>query len=241
MSSPLFVVDQIAVSYGKKQVLHDVSFSVSAGEVAGVLGPNGVGKSTMLKAAAGQLDTTAGTVLVKGVSTAEDKVRFDVGYLPDVGGLFTRLSVREHLELAARLWRLKDYRDRADYLVDRLLLGNFIDTPAAELSHGTARRCGTAVAFLAEPSVVLLDEPFDGVDPVAARAVRLLMREHADAGNCVVTSTHLLDVAERACDSLVMFASGTIIAKGTASELRVQSGEPGPLEDSYIAILDSLP
>jgi ABC-2 type transport system ATP-binding protein len=228
-------VDRLVKRYGTRVVLDGMTVSAAPGEVVGLLGPNGVGKSTTLRIAAAIDRPDGGAVHVAGIDALEypEQARRCVGYLPDVGGLLPRLSVAEHLELAARLWGLRQWKQRRDELVEQLDLGGVIDTAAGALSHGLSRRCGLAVATLARPSVLLLDEPFDGVDPFAAVAVRDVVAAAAGDGAAVICSTHLLDTAARLCSRLVIVGAGQVLASGTPAQV----APDGDLEAAYLELM----
>lgn len=232
------VLSSLVKSYGTKRVLNGVDLQVAPGEIVGLLGPNGVGKSTTLRAAAALTGLDGGQVLVDGVDPARQPLaaRAAVGYLPDVGGLFPRLTVMEHLELAARLRQVHNWEPAALELLRQVDLLDDADLPAGRASHGMSRRLGIAIAMLAAPPVVLLDEPFDGVDPLASRAVRALLRRAAEAGATVLCSTHLLDVAARTCNRLAVVAAGRVVAVGTPADLAASTGA-GDLEEAYAVLM----
>lgn len=211
----------ITKSYRERQVLRGVSLQAAPGQVVGLLGPNGIGKSTTLRILAGVDQPDSGTITVGGIDPATDPMgaRRNVGYLPDVGGLIPRVTVDEHLNISERLWGLKNCGSWRNELVERLGLSAMLNMPAAKLSHGMSRRCGLALALLAKPAVILADEPFDGVDPVAGQVVVDLLREAADDGAAVVCSTHLLHTAKQMCDEVVIMDSGTIVRSCPADEL----------------------
>lgn len=231
----------VSLSYDSREVLCGVSVEVPAGTVVGIVGPNGVGKTTLLRCAAGVGEADTGQFIANGVRRSEDPetYRRQVGYLPDVGGVFARLTGWEHLELTARLWGLgAGWEGEARYLLERLGLTEAADALLRTYSHGMTRRLGVCVAMLARPPVVLLDEPFDGVDPLAGKALRKLVAERAAGGDGVVLSTHLLDVAAAACDVIHVMAQGRIIASGADDELCAQAGV-ARLEDAYVRLVEA--
>jgi ABC-2 type transport system ATP-binding protein len=217
-----------------------VDLTVAPGEVVALLGPNGAGKSTTLRICAGAASPDRGEVRVFGSLVGTDALdaRRQVGYVPDVGGLFPRLTGWEHLELAARVHGLPPaWVMRGRELVDLLGLTPSAGRRASTYSHGMSRKLSLAVALLPSPGLLLLDEPFDGVDPAGTRAVRELVAEFAARGTGILVSTHLLDTAERISDRLVLIRAGRVLASGDAGELRARAGEAGPLEDAYLALM----
>ncbi len=240
MLLPALVADGLVKDYRGYRALLGLDLIVEAGEVVGLLGPNGAGKSTTMKICSGVAAPTYGGVRVAGVDLATDPVgaRRLLGYVPDTGGLFPRLTGWEHLELAARLHGLDpSWVDHGRALLDELGLTEAAGRRTSTYSHGMSRKLSLAIAVLPSPSLLLLDEPFDGIDPAGSVAVRRLVREAVDRGAGVLCSTHLLEAAERISDRLVVIRAGQAIAEGDAAALRAQAGEPGALEDAYLALM----
>ncbi|HVE98663.1 MAG TPA: ABC transporter ATP-binding protein [Mycobacteriales bacterium] len=226
--------------YRGHRALRGLDLTVGPGEVVGLLGPNGAGKSTTMKICAGVARPTSGRVALAGIDLADDPVtaRRLLGYVPDVGGLFPRLTGWEHLELGARLHGLPSaWVERGRELIHVLGLADAAGRRTSTYSHGMARKLSLAVAALSRPRLLLLDEPFDGVDPAGAVAVRRIVAEAISDGGGVLCSTHLLDAAERISDRLIVIRNGAAIAHGDADSLRRQAGQPGPLEDAYLALM----
>jgi len=207
---------------------------VAPGASVALVGRNGAGKSTTLRALAGVLPPTAGTVCVGGVDARQDPagVRARVGYCPDVGGLIPRATPWEHLALAARLRTLEGWEPRARDLLERFDLAGATHRVTAGFSHGMGRRMSVVLAAFHEPPLLLLDEPFDGVDPLGVEATLDVIREARLGGGAVVVSTHLLSLAVEACDEAVVLRGGRVVAASPASEL---AGERGA--ERYRALL----
>jgi len=237
---PALTAAGLTKDYRGHTALRGLDVTVAPGEVVGLLGPNGAGKSTTMKICAGVARATTGSVRVSGVDVGVDPVaaRVHLGYVPDVGGLFPRLTGWEHLELGARLHGLDaGWVGRAHELLDELGLTDAAGRRTSTYSHGMSRKLSLAVAALHRPRLLLLDEPFDGIDPAGAVAVRRIVAEAVAHGAGVLCSTHLLDAAERISDRMIVIRAGLAIASGDADELRRQAGRPGPLEDAYLAIM----
>lgn len=196
-------VRDLCRSYGRHVIVEDVSFSVPSGTMLALLGPNGCGKSTTLKVLASAIQPTSGTFTVGGQPGGSDAARRATGYVPDTRGVFPRLTGGEHIELAAHLHGARHWRDRAAELVDRLELDEVIDLPAAAYSHGQSRRLSMAMALVARPPLLLVDEPFDGVDVEGVGTITDLLVEARAAGAAIVLTTHLLDAAVIADDVAV--------------------------------------
>ena len=228
-SSVSLVVDvhDLHVRFGTVVAVEGVDLTLPAGASVALVGRNGAGKSTSLRVLAGVLPPTAGDVRIAGLDLRTDRqaVKERVGYCPDVGGLIPRATPWEHLALAARMRRLPaGWEDRARDLLERFDLGGEADRVTAGFSHGMSRRMSVLLAAFHRPDVLLLDEPFDGVDPLGVEATMEVIREHQLAGSAVLVSTHLLDLAVEACEEAVVLRQGAVVAASPAVELAGAEG-----------------
>jgi len=221
--------------YGDSHILFDVSLRVERNEVVALLGRNGAGKSTTMRVLAGVVPPTEGVVLVAGLDVRRDllAVKRLVGYCPDVGGLVPRATPWEHLQLSARLRRMSNWEQRARDLIERFELGDAVHRVTSGFSHGMGRRLSVALAAFHEPEVLLLDEPFDGVDPLGVSATLDVIGEARARGAAVLVSTHLRELAIQACSTALVLRGGSAVARLDAREL---AGEEGA--DVYRALLD---
>ncbi len=210
-------------AYGRHVVVSNVTFSVTSGRMLALLGPNGCGKSTTLKVLSGALTPSSGSFTIAGQPPGSDVARRSTGYVPDTRGVFPRLTGGEHLELAARLHHALDWRPRADALIERLELDEVVDLPAAAYSHGQSRRLSMAMALVAEPPLLLVDEPFDGVDLDGVDIITELLNEARDGGAAIVLTTHLLDAAVVA-DEVAVFRGHELVGPHATGELLVEHG-----------------
>jgi ABC-2 type transport system ATP-binding protein len=216
-------LDGITKSYGGRRVLDDVGFTVAPGRLTGFVGGNGAGKTTTMRIALGVLAKDAGSVRLDGVeATTADRRRF--GYMPEERGLYPKMKIGEHIAYLARLhgFAKADAVAKAEALLDRLGLGERLGDMVETLSLGNQQRAQIAAALVHEPEVLILDEPFSGLDPLAVDVVAGVLQERAAAGAAVLFSSHQLDVVERLCDDLVIIADGTIRAAGAREALREQ-------------------
>ncbi|KAB1105099.1 ABC transporter ATP-binding protein [Micromonospora aurantiaca] len=214
-------LDGVDRSFGGRQVLKDVSFDVTAGRMTGFVGGNGAGKTTTMRIILGVLAPDAGQVTWRGRPLArEARARF--GYMPEERGLYPKMTPREQVVHLGRLYGLDaaGARQRTDALLERVGLGERADDLLETLSLGNQQRAQIAAALVHDPEVLILDEPFSGLDPLAVDMVVAVLRERAAAGAPVLFSSHQLDVVERLCDDLVLIAGGTIRAAGAREELR---------------------
>jgi ABC-2 type transport system ATP-binding protein len=217
----------LTVTFGSVTAVSEVDLRVPAGASVALIGRNGAGKSTTLRVLAGVLPASSGTVSVAGVDAVRRpaEARAAVGYCPDVGGLIPRATPWEHLQLAARLRGLADgWRSQAADLLDRFGLGAAADRATAGFSHGMGRRMSVLLAAFHEPPVLLLDEPFDGVDPLGVEATMEQIRLARLRGAAVLVSTHLLELAVVACDEAVVLRRGAVVAAAPAAELAGEAG-----------------
>ncbi len=213
----------ITKSYGGRRVLDDVSFGVAPGRLTGFVGGNGAGKTTTMRIILGVLARDGGDVTLDGAPvTAADRRRF--GYMPEERGLYPKMRVLEHIVYLARLhgFSKADGTERATALLQELGLGERLNDNIETLSLGNQQRAQIAAALVHEPRVLILDEPFSGLDPLAVDVVAGVLQARAAQGTAVLFSSHQLDVVERLCDDLVIIAGGTIRAAGSRDELRAQ-------------------
>ena len=221
--------------FGEVEAVAGVDLQGYAGQATALLGRNGAGKSTTMRVLAGVVPPTEGQAWVAGldVRTHTLAVKRLVGYCPDVGGLVPRATPWEHLQLAARLRRLDDWEPRARDLLERFELGDVAHRITAGFSHGMGRRLSVVLAALHEPDVLLLDEPFDGVDPIGVDATFDIIADARARGACVLVSTHLRELAIQACGTVLVMRGGSRVATMDAADM---VGEDGAR--AYRALLD---
>ena len=213
----------ITKSYGGRRVLDDVSFAVRPGRLTGFVGGNGAGKTTTMRIVLGVLGDEGGTVSLDGSPvTHADRRRF--GYMPEERGLYPKMKVLEHIVYLARLhgYSKADATARSRELLERLGLGERVEDKVETLSLGNQQRAQIAAALVHGPDVLILDEPFSGLDPIAVDAVAGVLQQRAAEGAAVLFSSHQLELVERLCDDLVIIAGGRIRAAGSRDELRAQ-------------------
>jgi ABC-2 type transport system ATP-binding protein len=219
-------IDGISKRYGNVQALHRMTFDVRAGELFGFVGSNGAGKTTTMRIALGVLAADAGEVRWDG-RPVDLATRRHIGYMPEERGLYPKMKVREQLVYLAQLHGMSgtDARRATDVWVDRLGLTARRDDEVQKLSLGNQQRVQLAAALVHNPAVLVLDEPFSGLDPVAVDVMSEVLREQAGRGVPVVFSSHQLDLVERLCDRVGIVRSGQMVASGGVAELR----ESGPV------------
>jgi len=225
-TNPRVEVRELWVRFGAVDAVRGVSLEATAGHATALLGRNGAGKSTTMRVLAGVIPPTEGTVLVGGADVRTDPlaVKRLVGYCPDVGGLVPRATPWEHLQLAARLRRMPVWEPRARDLLERFELGDVAHRVTSGFSHGMSRRLSVVLAAFHEPDVLLLDEPFDGVDPVGVEATLEVVADARARGAAVLLSTHLRDLAVQACERALVLRGGAAAAELDAAELLGEEG-----------------
>ena len=224
----------------EKIAVDGVSFAVQPGEIYGLLGPNGAGKTTTLRMISGLLRPTAGRVYVNGedVTDRPEVVKRQIGYLTANTGLYVRLTPREILQYFATLYGLsrEDAAARIDELITWLGMGDFLHLRCGALSTGQKQRTNIARALIADPSILILDEPTLGLDVLSNRLILELIRTQADGGKAVLLSTHALDEIETLCRRMGLIHNGRLIAEGDLDTLRAQTGEQR-LSDVFLKLV----
>lgn len=227
-------------AFGPLQAVRDVDLTAPDGRVTALLGPNGAGKSTTLRILATVLRPDRGEAWVDGhsVRTDPDGVRRAIGVLPHGAGLYARLTARENVAYFGALHGLKAValRDRVDALIDQLDMGAFADRRVGGFSQGQRIRVALARALVHDPRNVILDEPTNGLDVMATRALRDIILELKAQGRCVVFSSHVMQEVATLCDDVVIVGQGTVGFAGTLDELRRRTGE-SDLEEAFIRIV----
>ncbi len=223
---PIVDVHDLHVRFGEVEAVSGVDLVAHAGQSTALLGRNGAGKSTTMRVLAGVIPATAGRVVVAGHDARHDPllVKQAVGYCPDVGGLVPRATPWEHIQLSARLRRMTGWEERARDLLERFELGDVAHRVTAGFSHGMGRRLSVVLAALHEPEVLLLDEPFDGVDPIGVEATLDVVSDARARGACVLISTHLRELAVEACSTVSVLRGGARVATLASSEMLGEEG-----------------
>ena len=224
MTEPPLLVRGLTRRYGDLTAVRGLDLAVRPGEILGFLGPNGAGKTTTLRVCAGLLRPDAGEIVIGGVSLAREplRARARMGFVPDRPFLYERLSAREFLDFVAALYDVPPdlASRRAEEMLRRLELTEAADDMVETYSHGMRQKLSISAALIHDPPLLMLDEPLGGLDPHGARALKDLLRERAARALGVLVSTHLLEVAERLCDRVVILHRGEKRAEGSLAELR---------------------
>jgi ABC-2 type transport system ATP-binding protein len=219
-----------------------LDLKVRAGEFYTLLGPNGAGKTTTLRMVVGLLRPDSGSISVLGIDALADPVaaKQAMAWLSDEPMIYDKLTPFEYLEFVAGLWGIaaRTAQARAEDLIGWLGLGPHAYERCEGFSKGMRQKVALAGALVHAPRLIILDEPFTGLDADSARLVKGVLREHVGAGGTVIMTTHILEVAERMADRIGVIARGRLIAQGTLDELRRQAGhDSSTLEDTFLALV----
>ena len=217
----------------------DISFNIKAGEIAGFAGPNGAGKTTVIKMLTGILKPTSGTAVINGFDINKEpiKAKRSFAYVADNPDILIQLTGLEYLNFIADMYdvSVEKRKEKIGSLSERFGMSDALNTQMREYSHGMRQKLMVISALIHDPPAWILDEPMTGLDPAAAFELKQMMREHAKAGNAVLFSTHVLEVAEQLCDRILIINNGKIISEGTLEYLRlVNSGMT--LEEIFVKL-----
>ena len=229
-------IQHFTKTYGEKKAVDDLSLHIAPGEIYGFIGHNGAGKTTTLKAAVGILQFDAGEITIGGHSIQTEPLACKrlLAYIPDNPDLYDFMSGIQYLNFiadvfgipAAERWaRIEPYADAFELTGD-------LGQPISAYSHGMKQKLAIIAAWIHDPKLIIMDEPFVGLDPTAAYQVKTIMREHCDRGGAIFFSTHVLEVAEKLCDKVAIIKPGRLIASGTMDEVKGDQS----LEDVFLEL-----
>jgi len=234
----LVQINNVTKTFGSKVALKDISFSVPSGQICGLLGPKGAGKTTLFRLLMGILKASEGQLLIDGLEAFDDRVEVKrlVGFLPDEPVFYSYLSGREILELSAGMHGLdvNATMGRINHLIARLRLAEDINSYAEDYSRGMKKKLGLLLAMLHAPKLLILDEPTNGLDVESTHLFYDLMHEEAQRGTTLLFSTHLMDHVARLCSHAVIINEGSVVAKGSLSDIHSTFDQSLSLEDIFI-------
>lgn len=229
---------------GTVTALRDVSFGAADGRITGLLGPNGAGKSTSLRILAGLIKPDSGSARIEGRDAINEPLaaRRALGFLPHSAGLYPRLTARENLEYYARLCGLnkKDAGRRAGELIDQLDMQAFADRRTQGFSQGQRTKVALGRALIHKPGNLILDEPTNGLDVMATRGIRTILKRLRDEGHCVLVSSHVMQEVTRLCDRVAIINDGVIAMADSVDGILTQTG-CRDLEDAFVAAIGATP
>jgi ABC-2 type transport system ATP-binding protein len=235
-------LDAVTKSFGAKVAVDALTLSVPAGSFLGLLGRNGAGKSTTIKLITGLLRPTSGKVRVLGLDLDADPiaVKRQIGVMPEDTGLLDRLTGRQYLEFVGRMYGLPDaeIRRRQEELFETLDLSPGPRTLLCDYSYGMRKKVALSAALIHAPRLVLLDEPFEGIDPVTGKTIKEILLSLRKKGVTVLLTSHILEIVEKLCPTVAILDSGRLMGFGTLEELRAsQGGEAKSLEEIFLELM----
>ena len=229
-------VKNVTKRYGKNTACNDVSFTLEPGTLTVLLGPNGAGKSTIIKSIIGFLKYQ-GEITVNGINNKTVEARKILGYIPEMPSLYPTLTVVEHMEFIARAYKLTDYKDRINLLLERFELDDKRKKFGDELSKGMQQKLNLCLGLLPDPEIILLDEPLLGLDPHAIKELKNYIEEMRKAGKTMLISTHIIDSVDMLWDRTIIMQGGRIKANVTRKEVD-ESGRT--LEDLFFEVTEGI-
>lgn len=231
-------IEHLTKTYGGKKAVDDLSLHIRAGEIYGFIGHNGAGKTTTIKSCCGILQFEEGEIYVDGVSIREDPIscKRKISYLPDNPDLYEFLSGVQYLNFIADVYGVpKEEREqRIKEYADLFGLTEDLAQPISAYSHGMKQKLAIISALIHSPKLLIMDEPFVGLDPKAAHELKQIMRRLCDSGSAIFFSTHVLEVAEKLCDKVAIIKGGRLVVSGTMEEVKGQDS----LEDVFLELED---
>lgn len=217
-------IKQLTKHYGTKTAVDGLTLTIQPGEIYGFLGPNGAGKTTTLKCCCGILQPDSGEVFVDGVSMQKEplQAKQKLAYLPDDPKLYEYMTGIQYLDFIADVYGVGDAAraERTRIYSERFDLNDALSQPIGAYSHGMKQKLAIISALLHAPKLILMDEPFVGLDPLASHQLKQTMRAFCDAGGAIFFSTHVLEVAEKLCDRVAIIKNGTLVRSGSIEEVR---------------------
>lgn len=235
----MIVFHNVWAGYTEEPVLKGINLVIERGKVNVLLGPNGSGKTTTMRLILGILKPIVGDIRVNGVDPSIEPVRVRkfIGYVPEEDLIYYSLRVREYLVFIAKTYGISSSRvnESIERVLNAFLLKDYEREFIGALSHGLKRRVLLASAFIHDPDILLLDEPFIGIDPRIARALKIVLRERAREGKTILVSTHILEIAEVLADRIILLYQGKVIAEGSVKEV-VEKAKTSGLEEAFITL-----
>lgn len=232
----MLLIDRYTKLYGKKVAVDNLSLHIKPGEIYGFIGHNGAGKTTTLKACAGILNFEYGNILIDGISIKEKPMecKKKIAYIPDNPDLYGFLTGAAYLNFIADIYKvpLEIRNKRIEDFADKYGIIDDLGMPINSYSHGMRQKIAIISALIHEPKLILMDEPFVGLDPKASHTLKNQMREICDNGGGIFFSTHVLEVAEKLCDKVAVIKDGRLIASGTMAEVKGNLS----LEDAFLEL-----
>ena len=230
-------IDSLTKSYGEKRAVDDLTLHIEKGEIYGFIGHNGAGKTTTLKSCVGLIGFDSGEIYVDGVSIRKYPIECKkmIAYIPDNPELYDFLSGIKYLDFIAGVYGVgEEKNERIKALSEAFEIADDLASPISSYSHGMKQKLAIISAYLHDPKLIIMDEPFVGLDPKASHTLKVMMREHCDKGGAIFFSTHVLDVAEKLCDKIAIIKEGKLVVAGRTEDVKGDDS----LEDVFLELED---
>ena len=232
-------IEHLTKIYGDKKAVDDLSLTIEAGEICGFIGHNGAGKTTTIKAAIGILRFDGGEIFIDGKSIKKDPVgcKKQLAYIPDNPDLYSYMTGSTYLNFIADIFGVptEKRKKKIEKLAADFELLEDLSSPISAYSHGMKQKLAIIAAWIHDPKLIIMDEPFVGLDPKASHLLKGMMREHCDGGGAIFFSTHVLEVAEKLCDKVAIIKNGKLIRSGTMEEVKGDDS----LEEVFLELEDT--
>ena len=232
-------IEHLTKSFGDKTAVNDLSVHIAPGEICGFIGHNGAGKTTTLKSIIGILQADAGEIYVNGMSVREHprQCKQVIAYIPDNPDLYEYMTGTQFLNFTADIFGINaaERKEQIKKYADLFGLTKDLNQPIASYSHGMKQKLAIIAAWMHHPALILMDEPFVGLDPKASHLLKQMMREICNEGSAIFFSTHVLEVAEKLCDKVAMIRQGELIRYGTMEEVKGDAS----LEETFLELTES--
>lgn len=234
----MLVVNNLIKQYGKQNAVDDISFELQGGEVVGLLGPNGAGKSTTIKCIVGLLRKTSGEITIGGFDHLSVEAKRFFSYIPETPYVYDLLTVQEHLQFIAQAYGVKEWKNKANELLEMFELDDKRDKLGRDLSKGMRQKVSICCALLPDPQLLFFDEPMIGLDPKAIKNTKKIFKELKEAGKTILVSTHMIDSVESIADRIMILKDGKILGNDTIANLKQKfvQDEGTTLEDLFLEL-----
>lgn len=231
-------IEHLTKVYGEKKAVDDLSLHIQSGEIYGFIGHNGAGKTTTIKSCCGILQFDKGEILIDGTSIKADPIgcKRKIAYIPDNPDLYEFMTGIQYLNFTADIFEVSaaKRKEKISEYAEQFELSDDLTQPISAYSHGMKQKLAIIAAMLHDPKLIIMDEPFVGLDPKASHLLKLRMRELCDQGAAIFFSTHVLEVAEKLCDKVAIIKSGKLVKSGSMDEVRGDTS----LEDVFLELED---
>ena len=231
-------IEHLTKKYGEKKAVDDLSLHIQKGEIYGFIGHNGAGKTTTIKSVVGILDFDEGEIYIDGKSVRTNSLecKKDIAYIPDNPDLYEFMTGLQYLSFISDIFGVgdKERKERIEKYADAFQLKDDLNSVISSYSHGMKQKLAVISALVHEPKLIIMDEPFVGLDPIASHLLKEIMRQRCDEGGAIFFSTHVLEVAEKLCDKIAIIKGGKLIRSGTMEEVKGDTS----LEDVFLELED---